>query len=74
MLLAVLEPVGIKLLADSQILGLLLLVLIEHPVEATHAFLKAVPTIERKLHTLFDVGLSYSKLGQSATTLSGGEA
>ncbi|HPH14767.1 MAG TPA: excinuclease ABC subunit UvrA, partial [Burkholderiaceae bacterium] len=34
----------------------------------------AVPTISRKLQTLLDVGLSYIKLGQSATTLSGGEA
>jgi excinuclease ABC subunit A len=33
-----------------------------------------VPTIARKLQTLLDVGLSYIKLGQSATTLSGGEA
>ena len=37
-------------------------------------FLKPVPTIARKLQTLLDVGLSYIKLGQSATTLSGGEA
>ncbi|PZQ55655.1 MAG: excinuclease ABC subunit UvrA, partial [Variovorax paradoxus] len=43
-------------------------------VEDAHEFLKAVPTIERKLRTLLDVGLSYIKLGQSATTLSGGEA
>jgi len=43
-------------------------------VEAAYEFLKAVPTIERKLHTLLDVGLSYIKLGQAATTLSGGEA
>lgn len=43
-------------------------------VETAHEFLKAVPTIERKLRTLLDVGLSYIKLGQSATTLSGGEA
>ena len=43
-------------------------------VEAAHEFLKAVPTIERKLHTLLDVGLSYINLGQAATTLSGGEA
>jgi excinuclease ABC subunit A len=43
-------------------------------VEAAHEFLKAVPTIARKLQTLLDVGLSYIKLGQSATTLSGGEA
>ncbi|MEN9376171.1 MAG: hypothetical protein RL710_1328, partial [Pseudomonadota bacterium] len=43
-------------------------------VEAAYAFLSAVPTIARKLHTLLDVGLSYIKLGQAATTLSGGEA
>ncbi len=43
-------------------------------VEAAHEFLKAVPHIARKLHTLLDVGLSYIRLGQSATTLSGGEA
>ncbi|MEO8249952.1 MAG: excinuclease ABC subunit UvrA, partial [Burkholderiales bacterium] len=43
-------------------------------VEAAFDFLKAVPTIARKLQTLLDVGLSYIKLGQSATTLSGGEA
>jgi excinuclease ABC subunit A len=43
-------------------------------VEDAHAFFKAVPVIARKLHTLLDVGLGYIKLGQSATTLSGGEA
>jgi len=43
-------------------------------VEAAHEFFRAVPTIERKLHTLLDVGLSYIRLGQAATTLSGGEA
>ena len=43
-------------------------------VEAAYEFLKAVPTIARKLHTLLDVGLSYIRLGQAATTLSGGEA
>jgi excinuclease ABC subunit A len=43
-------------------------------VEAAHEFFKAVPTIGRKLHTLLDVGLSYIRLGQAATTLSGGEA
>ncbi len=43
-------------------------------VEAAAEFFKAVPTIARKLHTLLDVGLSYIKLGQAATTLSGGEA
>jgi excinuclease ABC subunit A len=48
--------------------------ILDMTVEAAHEFLKAVPTIERKLRTLLDVGLSYVKLGQSATTLSGGEA
>jgi excinuclease ABC subunit A len=43
-------------------------------VEAAHEFFKAVPTLARKLHTLLDVGLSYIRLGQAATTLSGGEA
>ncbi|MDN5842460.1 MAG: excinuclease ABC subunit UvrA [Alcaligenaceae bacterium] len=37
-------------------------------------YFEAVPTIARKLHTLAEVGLSYIRLGQSATTLSGGEA
>jgi excinuclease ABC subunit A len=48
--------------------------ILELTVEAAHAFFKAVPTLARKLHTLLDVGLSYICLGQSATTLSGGEA
>ena len=48
--------------------------ILEMTVEAAYEFLKVVPTIERKLHTLLDVGLSYIKLGQAATTLSGGEA
>jgi excinuclease ABC subunit A len=43
-------------------------------VEEAHAFFKPVPVIARKLHTLLDVGLGYIRLGQSATTLSGGEA
>ena len=43
-------------------------------VEDAHAFFKDVPTIARKLQTLLDVGLSYIRLGQAATTLSGGEA
>ena len=43
-------------------------------VEEAHAFFKPVPLIARKLQTLLDVGLGYIKLGQSATTLSGGEA
>ncbi len=48
--------------------------LLDMTVEAAYEFLKPVPTIARKLHTLLDVGLSYIKLGQAATTLSGGEA
>ena len=47
---------------------------LEMTVEDAHVFFKAIPMIERKLATLLDVGLSYIKLGQSATTLSGGEA
>ena len=47
---------------------------LEMTVEQAHQFFGAVPAIERKLHTLLDVGLGYIKLGQSATTLSGGEA
>jgi excinuclease ABC subunit A len=43
-------------------------------VEDAHEFFKVVPVVARKLHTLLDVGLGYVKLGQSATTLSGGEA
>jgi excinuclease ABC subunit A len=43
-------------------------------VEDAHVFFKPVPVIARKLQTLLDVGLGYIKLGQSATTLSGGEA
>ena len=43
-------------------------------VEVAAEFFKAVPVISRKLQTLLDVGLSYIKLGQAATTLSGGEA
>ncbi len=43
-------------------------------VEAAMSFFEAQPKIYRKLKTLYDVGLGYIKLGQSATTLSGGEA
>jgi excinuclease ABC subunit A len=48
--------------------------LLDMTVEDAFHFLKAVPAISRKLQTLLDVGLSYIKLGQAATTLSGGEA
>jgi excinuclease ABC subunit A len=47
---------------------------LEMTVEDAHAFFKPVPLIARKLQTLLDVGLGYIRLGQSATTLSGGEA
>jgi excinuclease ABC subunit A len=47
---------------------------LELTVEDAYTFFKPVPTVARKLHTLLDVGLGYIKLGQSATTLSGGEA
>lgn len=43
-------------------------------VEEALEYFAAIPAIKRKLQTLMDVGLSYIKLGQSATTLSGGEA
>ena len=43
-------------------------------VEEARPFFDAIPAVARKLQTLMDVGLSYIRLGQSATTLSGGEA
>jgi excinuclease ABC subunit A len=43
-------------------------------VEQAHGFFSSVPAIARKLATLIEVGLGYIRLGQSATTLSGGEA
>ena len=47
---------------------------LEMTVEEAFGFFEAIPVIARKLRTLLDVGLSYITLGQSATTLSGGEA
>ncbi|MFZ2207235.1 MAG: excinuclease ABC subunit UvrA [Porticoccaceae bacterium] len=47
---------------------------LEMTVEDARAFFDAIPAIAGKLQTLMDVGLSYVRLGQSATTLSGGEA
>ncbi len=47
---------------------------LEMRVEAALEFFAPVPSLKRKLETLMDVGLSYVKLGQNATTLSGGEA
>jgi len=43
-------------------------------IEVAAEFFSAIPVVKRKLDTLLDVGLSYIRLGQSATTLSGGEA
>ncbi|QEA12852.1 excinuclease ABC subunit UvrA [Comamonas flocculans] len=54
--------------------GLNIAQILELTVEDAWAFFKDVPAIARKLQTLLDVGLSYIRLGQSATTLSGGEA
>ena len=47
---------------------------LEMTVEEAREFFDAIPAIARKLQTLIDVGLSYVRLGQAATTLSGGEA
>ncbi len=47
---------------------------LEMTVEEALEFFKHVPTIQRKIQTMYDVGLSYVKLGQPSTTLSGGEA
>ncbi len=47
---------------------------LEMTVEQAREFFSAVPVLARKLDTLLDVGLGYIRLGQSATTLSGGEA
>ena len=48
--------------------------LLDTTVEEAHPLLENIPQINQKLQTLLDVGLGYIKLGQSATTLSGGEA
>ena len=48
--------------------------ILQMTIEDAHIFFEAVPVISKKLQTLMDVGLSYITLGQSATTLSGGEA
>ncbi len=47
---------------------------LEMTVEEGYKFFDKIPTIKQKLQTLMDVGLDYIKIGQSATTLSGGEA
>lgn len=48
--------------------------ILDMTVEEACSFFEAIPKIHRKMETLMDVGLSYIKLGQPATTLSGGEA
>jgi excinuclease ABC subunit A len=48
--------------------------ILEMTVEEAKDFFKNVPTIQRKIQTLYDVGLGYVKLGQPSTELSGGEA
>ncbi len=48
--------------------------ILDMTVEEANTFFENVPSIKRKIATLYDVGLSYVKLGQPATTLSGGEA
>ena len=48
--------------------------ILDMTVEDARAFFDVIPVLSRKLQTLMDVGLGYIKLGQSATTLSGGEA
>jgi excinuclease ABC subunit A len=59
---------------DVQYKGKNIAQILDMTVEQAYAFFGAVPTLHRKLQTLMDVGLTYIQLGQSATTLSGGEA
>jgi excinuclease ABC subunit A len=54
--------------------GKTILDVLDMSVEQAHDFFKDIPAIERKLRTLLDVGMGYVRLGQPATTLSGGEA
>ena len=48
--------------------------MLDMTVEEAVEFFKPIPSIHRKIQTLYDVGLSYIRLGQPSTTLSGGEA
>ncbi len=59
---------------DVRYKGLNISQVLELTVEDALPFFSAVPTVASKLQTLLDVGLSYVRLGQNATTLSGGEA
>ena len=54
--------------------GLNIFEVLEQTVEDARLFFDAIPSVSRKLQTLMDVGLSYIRLGQNATTISGGEA
>ncbi|HEY4297839.1 MAG TPA: excinuclease ABC subunit UvrA, partial [Paraburkholderia sp.] len=59
---------------DVQYKGKNISEVLDMTVESAYEFFKPVPVVARKLKTLLDVGLGYIRLGQSATTLSGGEA
>ncbi len=59
---------------DMQYKGKNITEVLDMTVEQAYEFFNAVPVIARKLKTLLDVGLGYIRLGQAATTLSGGEA
>jgi excinuclease ABC subunit A len=59
---------------DVQYKGRNISEVLDMTVETAYEFFKPVPVVARKLKTLLDVGLGYIRLGQSATTLSGGEA
>ena len=59
---------------DIRFKGRTIAEVLEMNVEQATAFFANIPVVERKLQTLLEVGLGYVKLGQSATTLSGGEA
>jgi excinuclease ABC subunit A len=59
---------------DVQYKGKNIYDVLEMTIDEAYDFFDAVPVLARKLQTLMDVGLSYVHLGQSATTLSGGEA
>jgi excinuclease ABC subunit A len=59
---------------DVQYKGKNISEVLDMTVENAYEFFKPVPVVARKLKTLLDVGLGYIRLGQSATTLSGGEA
>ena len=59
---------------DVQYKGKNIFDVLDMTVEEGLSFFEGIPTIQKKLQTLYDVGLGYVKIGQSSTTLSGGEA